>query len=234
MEKEKLEDRICQNPHHSSKIIVNCVILCFEEKKLKVLLVKNKNSLNSFNWKLPNAILEGEPMLIAAQQLLKRYVPSDDFFLDQLKAFGYNSSLLQENISIAYYAIIRQKKNIEVDERKSDAIWAEINNVAYLDRNDGIILDFSLKELKKNICCSAVGFNLLAEKFTLLQVVQLYEEILGIKINKVNFRRKILQRKLVCSLDEKEEGVSYRAAKFYSLNVPKDQVDWNIKFNFIF
>ncbi len=234
MEREESEERICQNLHHESKIEINCVIFCFEEKKLKVLLVKKETGHNGFNWKLPSARLSGKPMLKTAQEILKRYTPSDDFFLDQLKAFGHHSSLSQEHISIVYYAMLRKEKAIEDEELNSDAIWMEANNVVHLDRNDRTILDLCLKELKKNICCSAVGFNLLAEKFTLLQVVHLYEEILGMKINKVNFRRKILQRRLVYSLDEKEEGVSYRAAKFYSLNVPKDEVGWNAKFNFIF
>ncbi|MBO9586595.1 MAG: NUDIX hydrolase [Flavobacterium sp.] len=233
MEKEESEERICQNPHHESKIEINCVIFCFEEKKLKVLLVKNETSLNGFKWKLPSAGLAGKPMLQTAQEILKKHISSDDFFLDQLKAFGHHSPL-QENISIVYYAMVRKENAIEEEDLNSDVIWIEANNATYLESSDRTILDFSLKELKKNICCSAVGFNLLAEKFTLLQVVKLYEEILGMKINKVNFRRKILQRRLVCSLDEKEEGVSYRAAQFYSLNVPKDEVSWNAKFNFIF
>jgi len=68
----------------------------------------------------------------------------------------------------------------------------------------------------------------------LLQVIHLYEIILGIKINKTNFRRKILHRRLVRGLAEKEEGVSNRAAEFYSLNVPKHEIFWNAKFNFNF
>ncbi|QSW90191.1 MULTISPECIES: NUDIX hydrolase [Flavobacterium] len=234
MKKEESEEGMCRNSYRENKIEINCVIFCFEDKKLKVLLIKNESDFDNHKWKLPSAGLNEMPMLQTAQEILRRYISSDDFFLDQLKAFGHHSSLVQENISIVYYAMVRKEKTQEEQELHSNLIWIEANTVTQLDANDRMMLDFSLKELKKNICCSAIGFNLLAEKFTLLQVVNLYEEILGIQINKVNFRRKILQRRLVQSLDEKEEGVSYRAAKFYSLNVPKNEVTWNVKFNFIF
>ncbi|MCV2484747.1 NUDIX hydrolase [Flavobacterium sp. SH_e] len=234
MKKEKSEERICHNSYHENKIEINCVIFCFEQKKLKVLLVKNESCFESLRWKLPSDGLKGMSMLKTARQIVKKYIPSDDFFLDQLKAFGHPSSLVEENISIVYYAMVKKEKTVEDEELNSDLIWIETNNVAHLGENDLTILDFSLKELKKNICCSAIGFNLLGEKFTLLQVVHLYEKVLGIKINKTNFRRKILQRRLVHSLNEKEEGVSYRAAKFYSLNMSKDEISWNVKFNFLF
>jgi hypothetical protein len=49
--------------------------------------------------------------------------------------------------------------------------------------------------------------------------MHLYEEILGVEMNKSNFRRKIFKMGLVLDLDEKEEDVSHRAAKFYKFNL---------------
>ncbi|WP_125721336.1 NUDIX hydrolase [Flavobacterium ustbae] len=235
MKKEKSEKGICCNSYHTNNIEIDCIIFCFEDKKLKVLLIKNENDVEHASWKLPSSILkEGESILEAAQKIVKKHIPSDDFFLEQLKAFDYTSLLsFQYGISIGCYAMItNNKRDFEEKELHSDVAWVEINDTAGLDKKHTIILDFGIKELRKNMCCSALGFNLLPEKFTLLQIIQLYEEILGIEINKTNFRRKILQRKLVRSLDEKEEGVSYRAPKFYSLNMSKYEMFWNMKFNF--
>ncbi|MET3026618.1 NUDIX hydrolase [Flavobacterium sp. UW10123] len=237
MKKEKSEERLGLNLSQENKIEIDCVIFCFEDRSLKVLLVKNENDAMNGNWRLPSASLEhGETILKTAQKILKKHISKDDFFLEQLRAFGYHSSTsFQENISIGYYAMVRREKKKEDDEEfHSDIIWIDINNIADLEDKYMMVIDFSIKELRKNICCSAVGFNLLPEKFTLLQVIHLYEEILGIEINKTNFRRKILQRRLVRGLAEKEEGVSNRAAEFYSLNVPKDELFWNAKFNFNF
>ncbi|KAF2342981.1 NUDIX hydrolase [Flavobacterium tistrianum] len=237
MKKEDSEEGIGLNSYHENKIEIDCVIFCFEDRSLKVLLVKKENDILNGNWRLPSSSLEeGETILETAQKILKKYISEEDFFLEQLRAFGnYSSSSLQEIISIGYYAMIRrEKKNEDDEEFKSDAIWIDVSNIKGLEDKYMAIIDFSIKELRKNICCSAVGFNLLPEKFTLLQVIHLYEKILEIEINKTNFRRKILQRRLVRGLAEKEEGVSNRAAEFYSLNVPKDELFWNVKFNFNF
>ena len=72
------------------------------------------------------------------------------------------------------------------------------------------------------------------EKFTLLQVVHLYEKVLGIEINKSNFRRKILQLGLVQDLNEKEENVSHRPANFYTLKLQFQEILTNGDFSFIF
>jgi len=237
MKEEESGEEIGLNSYYENKIEINCVIFCFEDRNLKVLLVKNENDVMNASWRLPSASLErGETILKTAQRILKNYISEDDFFLEQLKAFGYHSSAsFQESISIGYYAMVRtEKEAMEEEGLKSDIIWIDVNNIVGLVDRYMIVIDFSIKELRKNICCSAVGFNLLPEKFTLLQVIHLYEKILGIEINKTNFRRKILQRRLVRGLAEKETGVSNRAAEFYSLNVSKDEVFWNAKFNFNF
>jgi len=237
MEREELEKKIGSNSYPENMIEIDCVIFCFEEKSLKVLLVKNESDAATGTWKLPSDILkEGETILKTAQKVLKKYVPANDSFLEQLQAFASDSPIsAREHISIGYYSLVRKDRRKNEDEdSNSNIIWTDIHSVKNLEEKHRLVLDFSIKELKKNICWSAVGFNLLQEKFTLLQVIHLYEEILGIKINKTNFRRKILQRKLVRSLEEKEEGVSYRAAKYYNLNVPTNEIFWNAKFNFNF
>lgn len=236
MEKEELGKGRCNNLGCKNNIEINCTIFCLEERKLKVLVIKNESGFTEGKWKLPSASLPlGETMLKTAQKIVRESIFSDDFFLEQLKAFEYDSSLFGENISIGFYAMVRgSKTDADNENMSSDMNWIAVNDVACLEEKYLPILDFSLRELKKNMRCSALGFKLLPEKFTLLEVVHLYEEILGIEINKVNFRRKILQRELVNALDEKEEGVSYRAAKFYCLNVFENDMVYSTKFNFNF
>ena len=186
-------------------------------------------------WGLANDyIKKGETILSTAHNILKNYINGDQFFLEQLKAFSYqSSSSIQEDISIAYYALVK-RDNSKDHLFNADVKWIGINEIVGLNDKHKVILDFSLKELRKNICKSAVGFNLLPEKFTLLQVINLYEEILGIEINKSNFRRKLLQTGIVHDSNEKEEDVSHRAARFYSLNLQHHEVlsQREINFNF--
>lgn len=228
------------NPAYSeNKIEIDCVIFNFEDDSLKVMLAKQQDDLGNTSWSLANdCIRKNDTISGTARKILKRYIEIDDFFLEQLKAFGYRSPESQhEDIAIAYYALVkREKSSTEEEEEKSnpDVMWIGINEISDLNAKHKVILDFSLQELRKNICNSAIGFNLLPEKFTLLQVIHLYQEILGIEVNKSNFRRKILQTGMIQGLSEKEEAVSHRAAKFYSLSIPKQEMFANRKFDFHF
>ncbi|UTN06323.1 NUDIX hydrolase [Flavobacterium bizetiae] len=221
----------------ANKIEIDCVIFNFDEESLKVLLVKQKDNQGNINFELANDyIKEGETISGTAQKILKKYIGVGNFFLEQLKAFGYpSSSSAQEDISIGYYAMVKRDiEDIEDEIFNPNVAWVNINEVSGLNDKHKVILDFSLKELRKNICQSAIGFNLLPDKFTLLQVMHLYEEILGIEINKSNFRRKILQMDLIKDLNEKEESVSHRAAKFYSVNLQQHEMLAHRELNFNF
>lgn len=232
---EKIKNSSSQ--YTSNRIEIDCVIFNFEGESLKVLLVKHKDNQGKLNFELAkDYIKEGDTISGTAQNILKKYIGVDNFFLEQLKAFGYpSSSSSQEDIAIGYYAMVKKNiEDIENDIFNPNVAWIGINEISGLNDKHKVILDYSLKELRKNICKSAIGFNLLPDKFTLLQVIHLYEEILGIEINKSNFRRKILQMDLVHDSNEKEEAVSHRAAKFYTINLKQQEVLSQRELNFNF
>ena len=64
--------------------------------------------------------------------------------------------------------------------------------------------------------------------------MQLYEEILGIEMDKPNFRRKILHMKLLVALDEKQQDVSHRAAQLYKFDPEIYDQLTEKGFNFVF
>ncbi|MGE6353944.1 NUDIX hydrolase [Flavobacterium sp. NPDC079362] len=237
MEKGDENSKNTSNQYSANRIAIDCVIFNFEEESLKVLLIKKKDNQGNIKRELANDyIKDGETILSTAHNILQKYIRFDNFFLEQLKAFGYPSqSSSQEDISIGYYAMVkRDYDDLENDLFNPDVEWVSINEIAGLNEKHKVILDYSLKELRKNICKSAIGFNLLPDKFTLLQVMHLYEEILGIEINKSNFRRKILQMGLIHDSNEKEEDVSHRAAKFYSVNLQGQEMLSHREINFNF
>lgn len=222
--------------YYSNKIEIDCVIFNLDNDTLKILLVNQTDEEGIVTWRFANdSIKEGGTIASTAYDIIKKYTGSEHFFLEQLKAFGYSTvSSLQENISIAYYGLIKRDQNVlESEQIYTNMKWIGINEIEGLNDKDKVILDYSLKQLRRDICQSTIGFNLLPEKFTLLQVVHLYEKILGIEINKSNFRRKILQLGLVQDLDEKEENVSHRAAKFYTLKLQFQEILPNVDFHFI-
>ncbi|WP_163398484.1 NUDIX hydrolase [Flavobacterium fluviatile] len=202
-------------------ITIDCVIFGFDQGSLEVLLIQHGEGISKGKWGLPGGwINKKESTDDAAHRLLNELTALDQIYLEQLKAFGNPDRFpLRRVITIGYYALIkREDYNIKAGFTASDAKWYKINEIPDLIYDHNEILTYSLKHLRNRVRQAPIGFELLPEKFTLLQLMHLYEEILGIEMDKSNFRRKILHMKLLGALDEKQQDVSHRAAKLYKFD----------------
>ncbi|MBZ4043378.1 NUDIX hydrolase [Flavobacterium hibisci] len=209
------------DPSVMNAITIDCVIFGFDKGSLEVLLIQHGEGISKGKWGLPGGwINKKESIDDAAHRLLNELTALDHIYLEQLKAFGNPDRFpLRRVITIGYYALIkRENYNIQPGFTASDAKWYKINQIPDLIYDHSEILTYSLKQLRERVRQAPIGFNLLPEKFTLLQLMHLYEEILGIEMDKSNFRRKILHMKLLVALDEKQQDVSHRAAKLYKFD----------------
>lgn len=199
-------------------ITIDCVIFGFRNSKLEVLLAKHAVGIRKGEWGLPGGwIKKDESIDNAANRLLYELTAIDNIFLEQLRAFGNPDRFPAGRIiTIGYYALINTEKyDIKAGYTASEVAWFKIDNIPELIYDHNEILKVSLKQLRRRVRQAPIGFNLLPEKFTLLQLMQLYEEILDVSMDKPNFRRKFLSMKLLVDLKEKEKNVSHRAAKLY-------------------
>jgi len=199
-------------------ITIDCVIFSFDNESLEVLLVEHAHGIRQGEWGLPGGwILKDEDIDDAAQRLLFKLTSLKNIYLEQLKAFGAPDRFpLGRVITIGYYALIKKESyKLKAGLTASNVKWFKIKDIPDLIYDHNEILNYSLEHLRKKVRQAPIGFNLLPEKFTLLQLMQLYEEILGVEMDKPNFRRKFLKMKLLKDLDEKQTDVSHRAAKLY-------------------
>ena len=202
-------------------VTIDSVVFGFEKGHLEILLVKHGRGIKKGEWGLPGGwIKRDEGIDQAASRLLKELTGIEDIYLEQLKAFGAPDRFpLGRIITIGYYALINKEQyDIKAGYTASEAQWFRMDKIPDLIYDHGEILKFSIKKLRSRVKQAPIGFNLLPEKFTLLQLMQLYEEILGMKLDKPNFRRKFLKMKLMIDLKEKEKNVPHRAAKLYSFD----------------
>ena len=202
-------------------ISIDCVIFGFNNGNLEVLLALHAVGESADKWGLLGGWLNNEESADeAAQRILKELTGLDDIYLEQLKAFTNPNRVPERRvITIAYYTLVnREDYNIKTGITLKDAKWHKIQDVPNLIFDHNEILNFSLSQLRIRVRQVPIGFNLLPEKFTLLELMHLYEEILNIEMDKSNFRRKILKMKLLVALDEKQQDVSHRAAKLYKFD----------------
>jgi len=80
-----------------------------------------------------------------------------------------------------------------------------------------LILDTCLQRLREKVLEHPVIFNLLPEKFSLRELQDLYEAILGTELDRRNFRKRITLKNWLVDLNEMEEDVPHRPGKLYKL-----------------
>ena len=127
-------------------------------------------------------------------------------------------------ITVAYYAMIRltgQKDVSPITDFAKQAVWVNVKDIPELAFDHSRIFRKGFEKIRNKISYQPIAFELLPEKFTLTQLQNLYEVILNKKLDKRNFRKKMLSYDILKELDEKQKGVSYRAAKLYKFDKRK-------------
>ncbi|MFN3850243.1 MAG: NUDIX hydrolase [Spirosomataceae bacterium] len=200
---------------------IDCVIFGFKESQLYVLLVKHGIGPTIGQWALPGSwIRYNESLDNAATRILSSQTSVENLYLEQFKTFGDLERFPNRRvITIAYYALVNiEKFSLKPGPTEAEVEWFKIQDVPKLTFDHNIIFDDCLKFLKHKIMHEPIGFNLLPPKFTLLQLLELYEAILNQKLDKSNFRKKFLKMNLLVDTKERQTDVSHRAATLYSFD----------------
>ena len=147
--------------------------------------------------------------------------------LNFLYTFAENfKNRVNEEIAITYYffsfSCSRLMNDFNTELLKlHNASWIKVNKLPPLifDHNKMVIDAMAALKRKSAIC--PVGFNLLPEKFTLPQLQCLYEAIYQTRLDKRNFRKKLISMDILEKLDEKDKEGSRRGAFYYMFNQEK-------------
>lgn len=199
------------------EVTIDNVIFGLDGSQLQILLVKHAVGESKGQWGLPGGrVALDQDLDDAAALALRELTGASDLYLEQLRAFGRVDRAHERVITIAYYALIRAEDCAIAPGERAEAVgWFNLSDVPNLIFDHREILDFGLAFLRHKIRHEPIGFNLLPEKFTLLQLQELYEGILDVKLDKPNFRRKMSKMNLLVSCNEKQQGVAHRAATLY-------------------
>lgn len=213
-------------PKFDSVFSIDCVIFGFDEGELKILLIERNVEPFKDWWALPGYLVEeNENLDNAAERILYELTGLRDIFMEQFYTFGDVGRHPQGRvISVAYYAMIRLNgpKDLKpVTDVARKAVWYPVKDLPKLAFDHSVIFQKGFLKIRNKITYQPIAFELLPEKFTLTQLQHLYEVILNKTLDKRNFRKKMLNYGILKELDEKQKGVSYRAAKLYKFDKRK-------------
>jgi ADP-ribose pyrophosphatase YjhB (NUDIX family) len=217
-------------------VSIDCVIFGFHDNQLKILLLRYKNT--DF-FALPGGFInQDENLEDAAARVLEERTGLQNIYLEQYYVFGdknrrfdathhelMNGSgitlkpghfLLNRFISIGYYALIDFSKATPTpDAFSASCEWYDLDTIPKLIFDHDFILQKALHTLRANLDEKLIGLNLLPETFTMNEFQNLYETILGEKIARSNFQRKVLGMDILKRLDKKITGGAHKAPYLY-------------------
>jgi hypothetical protein len=187
------------------------------------LLIKRNFEPAKGKWSLAGGFVsEGESLTQATIRVLYQLTGLKNLYMEQSYAYGTTDRDPGARVlSVSYFTLIKLQ-SIDKDRQEiNGAHWRSISKLPELIFDHKTMVDRALAELQNNVKIKPVGFELLPEKFTLVQLQDLYEAIYRRSIDKRNFRKKILSMNLLEKLDEKEKMTSKKGAWYYRFNPDK-------------
>ena len=213
----KLVDSYAQFP-----ITVDCVIFGFEESELKVLLIRSDLEQYHGLWSLlGDQVKDDEELDHAAYRVLKERTGMNDVYLDQVRAFSHPQRHPGGRVITLAYCSLLNIQHHELKIYANELHWHSFSSLKELAFDHKEILDTCHQWLQKRIQEHPLGFNLLPDKFSLRELQNLYEAILGVSLDRRNFRKKFASMDLLIDVGEMEEDVPHRPGKLYKFNFEK-------------
>ncbi|MFO7620229.1 MAG: NUDIX domain-containing protein [Bacteroidales bacterium] len=208
--------------HTSHLVAVDCIIFGYDtqDKEIKLLLIKRCMEPARGKWSLAGGFVnENESLDQAASRILCSLTGLRNVYLEQSYTYGViNRDPGARVISTAYSALIKIR-DIDKDLKElNGAHWQSLSRLPKLIFDHHIMVERALANLRMQIKVRPVGFELLPERFTLVQLQDLYEAIYQRVVDKRNFRKKILSMNILEKLDEKEKETSKKGAWYYRFN----------------
>lgn len=207
------------------KLAVDIVLFGYEKNQLFLLLIKQKYGKFKEQWLLPGGFVKNnEGIKEAALRELQEESGIAVKDLEQLYTFGddIERDHRQRVVSVAYFGtVIPSYMNLNASTDAIDAKWFPIAEISKLPYDHNEIIDTAFQRLKAKLNYQPIGFNLLNKKFPFSDLENLYMTILQKKIDRRNFRKKILSFDFLEETDEIIKKSSGRPATLYKFNLSK-------------
>ncbi len=208
------------NPLYQNQGIHGIAVLFTVDKGItKVLLVKRTNEPYKNVWSLVGgALYNYESLLDGTKREIKEKTGIENVDIEFFDVFGEpHRSPVMRMVAIGYIGLIdKQKVTVLSKTLKTDAAeWVPISNVGKLAYDHNEILTRGIEALKAKIVKSDILQILYPKGFTIPEIQKTYEAILGKKLDRRNFRKKLLHLNLITDTNKTIVFEGKKPAKLY-------------------
>ena len=214
-----------QYKYEHMAVTTDCVIFTYEDRQLKVLLVRRGGEPYQGSWAFPGGFLQmRETAKDGALRELREETGLEASAVGELGVFSDPDRDPRERvITIAFYALVKPAEVVGGDDA-AEAAWFPIDALPELAFDHRQIFEAAMERLRRDIHFEPIGFDLLDETFTIPDLQRLYEAILGVKFDRRNFQRKMMASGILEEADpEGEEPIVFGAPP-----MPSAEMDFSV------
>ena len=201
----------------SPLVAVDVVIFTIDTGELRALLVEVKSGPFAGQWAFPGGLVPvGEAPEATARRELLAQTGIGDVYLEQLRTFGDPQRDPHAHVvSVAYFALVADKCKARAGNPKYRRMaWFPVHALPSLAYDHNAVAQYALSRLQSKLAYTNIVYSLLPHEFTLGELQEIYEVILGRRLDRRNFRKKILALGLLRPLHRQRRG-RHRPAQLY-------------------
>lgn len=180
-------------------------------------------------WDTPKA--GGESLTDSAQRIARTAAGHAPRWLEQVGAFSSTRHPSESQLSVAFAGLIPGGTSTHMGGELAWFPAAEVPLVAPRQRE---MLEQALRSVQSLLGHAPIAFRLLPVTFTLTELQQMYELLLGKQLHKASFRRALQAASLVQPTDEWRSEGRGRPAQLYRYSPRKRRsVRRTLRFDFV-
>lgn len=217
-----MEEKLYSYKYPHPAVTADCVIFGFDGVNISVLLIERGIDPFKGAWALPGGFMNiDESIEECARRELEEETGLSDVPVEQFYTFSAVGRDPRERvITVAHYALVRMT-DVKGGDDATSAAWFPCSALPPLAFDHDAILKKALSSLRERICFEPVGFDLLPEVFSMSELQNMYEAILGIKFDRRNFYNKMMRIGILDEAGERPSGTASRIPCKYRFNPGK-------------
>jgi 8-oxo-dGTP diphosphatase len=199
-------------------VTTSVVVFTVRENELKLLLVRRPQAPFRGLWALPGGFVRvDEDLDASAQRKLWEKAGVDGVYLEQLYTFGRpDRDPRGRVVTVAYYALVPTVRLQQRPAPLADAVgWFGLGSLPALAFDHADIVVQAHRRLVAKLDYSTIAYQFMPEEFTLSQLQSVYEIILRERLDKRNFRKRVLGFGHLVETGAVRRDGSHRPARLY-------------------
>jgi len=167
--------------------------------------------------------IPSESLDITARRIVRERLSIQEQYMEQLYTLSVAEPIDGWSVIVAYLALVCSSGEPAGSESIS---WSSAADLAWISDADRHVTDYAITRLRAKLGYTNIAFHLLPPTFTLTELQHAYEAILRRRVDKRNFRRRMIASGILDATDDKRREGSHRPAVLYRFRADLDTASY--------